>query len=265
MKRFTETTKWRDPWFRKLSIRAKSLFLWLADNCDNSGVVYPDLEAASFDIGETVKEQHIAELESRLKRLPNGKVWLRKFIPFQYGNLSVKCIPHLRVIESLQAHGISYPENPDLSTTLVPTLVATLVGGVGTTLEEKDKDKDKDKDKGTEGVQGEKYHPHARTALHALNLESGRQFRETDPNLTIITARLKEPGVSIEGVMQMIKRQCDMWKPDPKMCEFLRPETLFGKTKFDGYYAAKDVPITNHQTKRPESGQIQELIDVKSL
>ncbi len=33
------------------------------------------------------------------------------------------------------------------------------------------------------------------------------------------------------------------------MQEYLRPETLFGKEKFNGYYAAKDLPV-NHEEKK---------------
>jgi uncharacterized phage protein (TIGR02220 family) len=83
------------------------------------------------------------------------------------------------------------------------------------------------------------YHEHARVALHWLNEKSGKHFRETDANLARISARLNEQGVDIEGVKQMIDRQCALWKPDAKMSEYLRPETLFGKEKFDNYYAAR--------------------------
>lgn len=125
-KRFTETDKWRDPWFRKLSALAKLLFLWLVDNCDKAGVVDLDLESASFDIGQPVNGGHLSELQSRWNKLSNGKIRVMKFIAFQYGPLSEKCTPHLRVIETLRSHGISYPENAIQSPTLHTTLPATL-------------------------------------------------------------------------------------------------------------------------------------------
>lgn len=82
----------------------------------------------------------------------------------------------------------------------------------------------------------------ARPVLHLLNECSGRQFRETESNLLLIAARLEEPGVDLPGVLQMVRRQCAAWGPDPKMSEFLRPETLFGKTKFESYYANRHMP-----------------------
>ena len=85
---------------------------------------------------------------------------------------------------------------------------------------------------------------HSRIALYLLNEKSGRHFRETTENLTVISARLKEPGVDIEGVKKMIIRQCALWKNNPEMSEYMRPETLFRKSKFEAYYAAKDIPVT---------------------
>jgi hypothetical protein len=52
--------------------------------------------------------------------------------------------------------------------------------------------------------------------------------------------------------MQMIDRQVERWGKDPKMVEFLRPQTLFGKEKFQGYYDQRELPVVaghngNHQ------------------
>jgi hypothetical protein len=126
MKRFTETEKWRDPWFRKLSVQAKLLFLWLVDNCDKAGVIDFDIEAASFQIGEPIKMDHLVELQGRWEKLPNGKIRLLKFITFQYGKLSKTCPPHARIFEALDSHGLSYPDFEISSTTLPTTLPATL-------------------------------------------------------------------------------------------------------------------------------------------
>lgn len=91
------------------------------------------------------------------------------------------------------------------------------------------------------------YSVSSRVALHWLNEQSGKHFRECESSLAPIHARLKENGVDIEGVKKMISRQCLQWKGD-KMEEFLRPQTLFGKQKFDAYYASRDQPIHSPQT-----------------
>lgn len=88
----------------------------------------------------------------------------------------------------------------------------------------------------------------ARVLLRHLNEAAGRSYRETETNLGFIRARLEEPGVDLDGCRKMIDRQVAKWKTDPKMSEFLRPETLFNSTKFDAYYAAKDQPVIADQT-----------------
>lgn len=81
--------------------------------------------------------------------------------------------------------------------------------------------------------------------IQFLNETSGRKFRDTDSSLRFIKERLSEAGVTIEGVKTMITRQWKRWKGS-SMEEYMRPETLFNKTKFDSYYAAKDQPINEN-------------------
>lgn len=98
------------------------------------------------------------------------------------------------------------------------------------------------------------FHPDSRTCLFILNEACGKHFRETDSNLAVISARLNEGGVDVAGVRLMVTRQCKRWL-NTDQAEYLRPETLFGKTKFDGYYAAREQPIhENHpRNNRPSS------------
>jgi hypothetical protein len=106
MKRFTETTKWSDPWFRKLPPRAKLLWYWLLDNCDAAGVIDPDLELAGFQCGFEINQSTVEMIGDRLDKLPCGKYLIPKFIPFQYGELSSECRAHNAVFASLEKHGI---------------------------------------------------------------------------------------------------------------------------------------------------------------
>lgn len=92
-------------------------------------------------------------------------------------------------------------------------------------------------------LEPEQYHKDARVVIHFLNEFSGKKFREVDANLSVISARLNEPGVDLEGIKLMIPRQCKLWL-GTDMAEYLRPETLFGKKKFDGYYAAREQPVS---------------------
>lgn len=106
MKRFTETRKWDDPWFRKLKPEMKLLWQWLLDGCDNAGVIDPDMDLASFQIGFEYPLDTLSIFGERLFELPCGKTFIPKFIPFQYGKLSDDCRAHGPVFASLEKHGI---------------------------------------------------------------------------------------------------------------------------------------------------------------
>lgn len=143
-KRFTETGKWCDPWYRELTPLNKLAWNYLCDNCDVAGVIELDRKLGNFQIGGEVDwDNFISENPKRILLLPCGKLCLLRFIAFQYPTgLSDECRAHKPVFESLKKHGltyrvsIGYPQHVD-------------------TLHDKDKDKDKDKDmKG--GVGGNK-------------------------------------------------------------------------------------------------------------
>lgn len=91
----------------------------------------------------------------------------------------------------------------------------------------------KDKEKGKE------LRAVALRILAFLNQESGKSFRDCDSNIKLITARLSERGVDEDGMMSMISRKAKEWRGDPVMDQYLRPVTIFGKEKFDGYYSGQ--------------------------
>jgi hypothetical protein len=110
MKRFTETQKWEDPWFRKLNPDLKLLWVWLLDRCDNAGIIEPDIDLASFQTGCKFSLDTIAQFGDRVVVLPCGKFFIPKFILFQYGTLSRDCKAHNPIFASLQKHGLKgYP------------------------------------------------------------------------------------------------------------------------------------------------------------
>lgn len=243
MKRFTDTEKWSDPWFRKLSSAAKQLWGYMTDRCDKIGLIEIDLELVTLDVGQRVGSDNLKELESRLESCGNGKFFIPKFINFQYGVLTESCPPHRPIIELVKKHGLikdgliyHYPN-------------ATLTLG-----SKKRQEEEKTRQEGE--FEGEPYAVETRVALHYLNEKSGRNFRETSKNLDFIQARLLEPGVDIEGIKSMIDRQCVRWKGTDQE-EYLRPSTLFNATKFDSYYAAKDLPVSknggSHNIQRQQS------------
>lgn len=84
MKRFTDTCKWDDPWFRALPGVHKLVFLYVVDRCNNAGFLEVDMDAMAFHT--KIEPKH---LEGALKGLErgikgaSGWVWVRRFLRHQ--------------------------------------------------------------------------------------------------------------------------------------------------------------------------------------
>lgn len=108
MKRFTDTDKWKDPWFRKLTPSLKSLWLYLCDSCDNAGFWKKDFEAACFyvDIFDPL-EALTAFNKEKVRIKDHGDHWeIVDFVSFQYGRLSPDCKPHRQIIDLINKYEI---------------------------------------------------------------------------------------------------------------------------------------------------------------
>lgn len=74
----------------------------------------------------------------------------------------------------------------------------------------------------------------ARELLDFLNAKTGRAYRQTPANLDLIIARLND-GATAQQCRWVIARKCREWGADPRMSVYLRPATLFNRTKFEQY------------------------------
>lgn len=83
---------------------------------------------------------------------------------------------------------------------------------------------------------GRDYRGEAKTVLSFLNDKTGKKFREVEVNLSVIESRLRS-GVDVQTCKTLIARKVRDWTPKPEMVPYLRPETLFNKTKFETYLA----------------------------
>lgn len=129
-KRFTDTNKWKDSWFQDLPIKYKLFWFYLLDECDNSGVWKPNIRLATFQIGEPFEEIELRRIFGDRIEVTEGGYWfIKKFIDYQYGELSEACKPHQQVIQLLKKHKIKGYSK-----------------GIHT-LKDKDKEEDIDKDK----------------------------------------------------------------------------------------------------------------------
>ncbi|MYZ41401.1 conserved phage C-terminal domain-containing protein [Schauerella aestuarii] len=74
----------------------------------------------------------------------------------------------------------------------------------------------------------------AREVISYLNNRTGCQYRAVEANLRLVRARLSE-GYSLDDVKAVIDAKAAQWGDDAEMSKYLRPETLFGASKFSGY------------------------------
>ena len=75
------------------------------------------------------------------------------------------------------------------------------------------------------------------TVISHLNELAGTHYRPTKADtIKVITARLKE-GYSVDDLRLVVSYKCDEWM-GTDMQKYLRPETLFRPSKFEGYLNA---------------------------
>lgn len=102
-KRFTDTEKWKDKWFRRLPAEHKLAYLYLLDQCDQAGVIELDEELADFQIGTAIDwAGFFSECGDRVVKLDDQKAFVVKFIDYQYGELSENCRAHNPVFASIK-------------------------------------------------------------------------------------------------------------------------------------------------------------------
>ena len=78
--------------------------------------------------------------------------------------------------------------------------------------------------------------------IEELNVLTGRGFRsDTKHTVAHIKARLQE-GYTEEDLRLVVQNRVAKWLHDPEQSEYLRPETLFRPSKFEGYLQAAKTP-----------------------
>ncbi len=150
MKRFTDTSKWSDPWFRRLSAPAKMLWFYILDHCDHVGMIELDLDLAAQDCGLKISHETLSEIGDRVEPAGKGKLIVPKFIKFQVGEPSESCKAHTKIIQAIEelelfkdSLGYHYPIN-SLSIDYPMTINSHKE-------KEEDKDKEEEEDKEEEG------------------------------------------------------------------------------------------------------------------
>lgn len=106
MKRYTETNKWRDPWFRGLSGQAKLLWIYVLDHADDIGTFSFNIRMAAEDLRMPLEQSHFDELASRIQKIRDDKFHIPKFVHFHLGTLNSGSTWVRRINKILEERGL---------------------------------------------------------------------------------------------------------------------------------------------------------------
>lgn len=105
------------------------MWLYILDNCDNTGVWFADFGLASFQLGFAFSESDlIAWLGDKVIKFDDDKFFIPSFVEFQYGELNPSNNAHKPVIKVIEK---------------ISKIKPLMRGSLGAQDKEKDKDKDK--------------------------------------------------------------------------------------------------------------------------
>lgn len=106
-KRFTDTDKFNDVWYRKLPILQKCIWEYLLAECNHAGILENfDLEMMSFKIGEQITISDLDAFKDRITFIDEKTLFIPKFIEFQYGTLNPQSKVHSSVLKELEKYSI---------------------------------------------------------------------------------------------------------------------------------------------------------------
>jgi uncharacterized phage protein (TIGR02220 family) len=200
---------------------ARLLYTWLIPHLDVNGCFSGDAEVLNGKVFTRLKktvntvESYLADMESVgliVRYQTNGDIFLH--VPD-----FTKKQPYLN------------PKREAQTTIPVPThdQLMSNSGVTPTQCESKRESKRESKDilSGKPDVVSE--------IISFLNQTAGRNFSsKAKETVSLITARLKE-GRTVDDFRRVITTKVAKWKDDPKMGDYLRPETLFTAKHFESY------------------------------
>lgn len=140
-KRFTDTDKFKKNWIKDLDVEMKLAWIYLLDACNLAGIWDIEIDVMNMRLGTNIKlDKLISIFNGKLELIDNGKkIFIRKFVTFQYGDLNPQNRVHASVLRELKKEGV------DLRGLISP--LQTLSHRVKDKDKDKAKDKDKDKEK----------------------------------------------------------------------------------------------------------------------
>lgn len=94
----------------------------------------------------------------------------------------------------------------------------------------------------------------AEEVLRFLNEKTGQLFPATPAIIREIGLRLGDVGNDVAGVRRMIEAKVAAWSGDPKMAQYLRPDTLFRAEKFPIYWGQREMAFSPGNVEERKKG-----------
>lgn len=191
-KRYTDATKWSDPWFQELQKDYKFLWMYLLDKCDHAGIYRFSRKQLEFDLDMKLDVEEMKNVfNGRVIILDNEKWFIYKFVKFQYGQLNPQNSCHKSVIKILKEYGL-YERVTDLlsaskvvDTSLLPPSEEVRTKCAASKDKDQYQDNDKDQYKDTDKDQP----PSRRGALDPIAETFQKALSITNEKLSLTTER----------------------------------------------------------------------------
>jgi len=108
-KRFTDTDKWKKPFFKLLNQEMKLFWLFLLDDIDHAGIWHVDIELANLRLGTNLSVEDILDsIGDKVVEVDNGQKWfIPSFIEFQNSNgLNPNNNAHKKILETIKKYNL---------------------------------------------------------------------------------------------------------------------------------------------------------------
>lgn len=243
--RSISTKIWCDPWFEDLSSSQKLLFIYLItnDRTNMLGVYEVSIKKIAFETSLTSNQikDFLSEFEKAKKvKYVNNHIILFNFLKNQkfnpnmkksaidiYNNVLTKLeVDGLEVIKSRGEDGFQKVCKGFERVYKGFGMVRKIEVEVEVEIEEEMESEIKVEI------------PYV-NIIDFLNDSTGRKYRAVEKTKKLIKERFKQ-GFCFDDFKLVITNKTKDWLSDPKMSEYLRPETLFGN-KFASYLAKAEV------------------------
>lgn len=222
-----------DPEFQSFDPIAQLVFFYLRTNKDcNFPCIYTFYRATMY---ERLKTSEPSDIDAGMEALEAAN-WIRYERPIIWIVKGLKNEPSFVPANSKQIHGISNT----LRTLPRLGIVQEFVDYYGIPMDVTSSKKSAPKVKDAPAEKGKDLEDivPTREIIEYLNVKSGKNFSCTSRSTKrFIAARVKD-GFGTDDFKKVIDNQVLAWKGDPSMDKYLRPETLFNETKFQGYLNA---------------------------